>query len=145
MKLARRQGRPLLLIFADVDEMKRINDSLGHVEGDRALVRMADLLRRTFRESDLIARVGGDEFAVLANVAEGHGDAVVERFRKWLRLAAEEEGRERGYPLSVSLGAALFDPAEPCTLEALVERADAEMYREKGRMIPGDSGGGELL
>lgn len=134
LKLARRQERHLLLIFADVDEMKGINDSMGHLEGDRALTRIADLLRRTFRESDLIARIGGDEFAVLAHVPRGSEAAVLGRFRHWLRVAGEDESTERGYPLSLSLGAALFDPAEPpCTLESLIARADAAMYAQKGR------------
>jgi GGDEF domain-containing protein len=66
LKLARRNTKESLLLFCDLDNLKQINDSYGHVEGDGALVRTADTLEQTFRHSDVLARLGGDEFAVLA-------------------------------------------------------------------------------
>jgi predicted signal transduction protein with EAL and GGDEF domain len=66
LKLGRRSGRGMLFILVDVDGLKQINDSLGHSQGDSALRRTAEVLRKTFRNSDVIARMGGDEFAVLA-------------------------------------------------------------------------------
>ncbi len=66
LKKANRIKRGMLLLFADVDDLKKINDSLGHQEGDLALIETANLLKETFREPDIIARIGGDEFVVLA-------------------------------------------------------------------------------
>src|SRR5258706_326325 len=66
LKVARRKAQGLLLFFADVDNLKEINDSHGHREGDFALIQAADALERTFRSSDVIARLGGDEFAIMA-------------------------------------------------------------------------------
>jgi diguanylate cyclase (GGDEF)-like protein len=66
LKTANRANRQMLLAFIDVDGLKKINDTLGHEEGDKALIGTAHIIRNTFRESDIIARLGGDEFAVLA-------------------------------------------------------------------------------
>ena len=132
LKLAKRQNGQLLLLYADLDDMKEINDTRGHAEGDRALVATAGVLRRTFRESDLIARVGGDEFAVLAGLTESDAAPLLERFRERLKTA-RTTGGELPYPISISVGAATFDPAEPCTIEALIARADALMYQDKAR------------
>lgn len=66
LKIAKDMAKNPILLFIDLDNMKLINDTLGHPEGDRALVEVSDVLRKTFRESDIIGRIGGDEFAVLA-------------------------------------------------------------------------------
>lgn len=129
LKMARRQRRRLLLVYGDLDDLKGINDEHGHAEGDRALVATAAVLRRTFRESDLIARVGGDEFAVLAEVAEKDATPILQRLGE--QLDAESLEGERPYSLSMSLGAARFDPDDPCDIKELVARADSLMYREK--------------
>ena len=71
LKLARRSGCDMVLFFIDVDGLKQINDSFGHSEGDNALIRTAEVLRMTFRESDVLARIGGDEFGALAIEASG--------------------------------------------------------------------------
>ncbi|MGD2175133.1 MAG: diguanylate cyclase, partial [Candidatus Brocadiaceae bacterium] len=130
MKVAERAGNEMLLVFADVDGMKWINDTYGHREGDRALTDTADVLRRTFRDSDILARVGGDEFAVLA--IEAGGDSVAEvRGRLQQGLDARNSDPERCYDLALSLGIVHYDPAHPVCLDELMSTADRLMYRDK--------------
>ena len=129
LKLAHRQGEDALLLFCDVDDLKGINDSFGHHEGDLALVRAADALEETFRDSDILARLGGDEFAVLASDASSPGrQAIVPRIEKSLEKANAEEQR---YKLSFSIGVARFDPQTPASLGELMAIADRDMYVHK--------------
>jgi len=130
ISLSRRIERPAALIYFDLDGFKPINDQYGHAEGDRTLADFADMLKRTFRESDVIGRLGGDEFAVLlTNVRLPELDNVVER----LRQAVYEHNNEakRGYDIAFSAGAVPFDPARHADVAALMAEADAEMYRHK--------------
>jgi diguanylate cyclase (GGDEF)-like protein len=130
LRIANRTKRGILLLFADLDGMKRINDTLGHQEGDLALVEVAEVLRETFRESDIIARIGGDEFAIVAIEAEkDSADLLGRRLRE--NLAARNAKGVRRYALSMSLGVARYDPGSPCTLDELLARADRLMYGEK--------------
>jgi diguanylate cyclase (GGDEF)-like protein/PAS domain S-box-containing protein len=130
LSLARRLGRMLVLYFADVDGLKRINDELGHAQGDRALVDVADLLRATFRETDLIARLGGDEFVVLALEApDVDAAASVARFEEHLNQFNRTV--QRPYRLAVSIGVAQHGPDSAESLSALLGRADAGMYQVK--------------
>lgn len=130
LKMAERLRTPLYVLFIDLDGMKWINDHLGHTAGDEALLETANLLKNCFRSSDVIARIGGDEFVVLA-MESGAKDAnrMIERLR-----AALQTRNERGdldFPLSISIGVARFDPSNPLPLEALLEEADRLMYAEK--------------
>jgi diguanylate cyclase (GGDEF)-like protein/PAS domain S-box-containing protein len=129
LKVARRSCSELLLIFADLDGLKPVNDALGHAEGDRALMDAADVLRQTFRDSDIVARLGGDEFAVLAEAGEGSWGTLWRRVQEG--TDAFNRRGERPYRLSISLGCARFGVGDPCDLEALLRRADAAMYQEK--------------
>ncbi len=130
LRIANRTKRGILLLFADLDGMKRINDTLGHREGDLALAETAEVLRQTFRESDIIARIGGDEFAIVAIEAEkDSAEILVRRLRE--NLAARNGKGVRRYDLSMSLGIARYDPGSPCTLDELLARADKLMYGEK--------------
>jgi diguanylate cyclase (GGDEF)-like protein len=132
LKLGRRSGREILLFFADVDGLKQINDELGHAEGDLALVRAGQVLEKTFRDSDVIARFGGDEFAVLALEVSGHSESTI-RARLEQNLK-ELNARHSRYTLSISLGAVRFDPVSPrspTSIEQLMIRADEAMYEEK--------------
>ena len=129
LKLMRRKGQGLLLFFADVDDLKSINDTFGHREGDLALMRTAVALEQTFRNSDIVARLGGDEFASLALEASYKDqDAILRRLEGHLQKASAEELR---YKLSVSVGAARFDPKHCETLENLLAKADQAMYEQK--------------
>jgi len=129
LKMSRRNGQPLLLFFADVDQLKHTNDSFGHDEGDALLLRCAAVMNNTFREADLVARLGGDEFAVLA--AEG-ADHTCEIILSRMESAIKEVNSRGGLtPLSLSLGVARFDPQSPVTLAELLTTADHNMYEEK--------------
>jgi diguanylate cyclase (GGDEF)-like protein len=129
LKLAHRNMQDVLLLFCDVDNLKGINDSFGHREGDLAIIRAADALEETFRDSDIVARLGGDEFAVLASEASiPNRQAIVPRVEKSLEKANAEESR---YELSFSIGMARFDPETTSSLGELMARADKDMYLNK--------------
>jgi diguanylate cyclase (GGDEF)-like protein len=129
LKLARRSGRSLLLFFIDVDGLKEINDVFGHAEGDASLKRMAEALEMTFRDSDVIARWGGDEFAILAIEASGQSaSAIRDRLAEYLNSANH---RDSSYEFSVSLGTARFDPWRPASIRELIAEADQAMYEQK--------------
>lgn len=141
IKTANRMMRRMLLIFADLDGLKEINDNLGHHEGDRAIKETAMVLKATFRESDILSRFGGDEFVALAMLAHSEAIAsVIERVRTNLRDWNKDASRP--YNLSLSLGRAIYDPAKPRDLNELVSEADSDMYKEKHRRrdsrLPGD-------
>ena len=132
LKLGHRSGRAILVFFADVDGLKQINDKFGHKEGDLALVHAAQVLEKTFRDSDVIARFGGDEFAVLALEVSGHSESTIRA--RLDRNLKELNARHSRCTLSISLGAARFDPTSPrspASIEQLMIRADEAMYEEK--------------
>jgi diguanylate cyclase (GGDEF)-like protein/PAS domain S-box-containing protein len=130
MKLAVRSERPLSLVYIDLDHMKAINDTFGHAEGDRALVEVARILEANLRESDFIARIGGDEFCVLLSGGTEEQDrAAIGRVEA--AVDAPNETPARDYELSLSIGFGRFDPAAPCSIEELIGSADAAMYRHK--------------
>src|SRR5437588_11406175 len=131
LKLARRNTKESLLLFCDVDNLKKINDSYGHEEGDLALVRAADVLEQTFRDSDVLARLGGDEFAVLALEASSQYQGVIlDRLEANLERSSASESR---YRLSLSVGVGRFDPERPVSLRELLDQADQAMYEQKGK------------
>lgn len=132
LKMARRQQKAAVLLFCDVDGLKSINDTFGHREGDLALVRAADALEEAFRDSDVLARLGGDEFAVLASdVTREHHHSVLNRLHRAVRKMGKQESR---YDLSMSVGAAWFDPQNPVSLGELMEKADRVMYDQKRKL-----------
>jgi diguanylate cyclase (GGDEF)-like protein len=130
LKLARRTGRGVTMVYLDLDRFKTINDSLGHHVGDRALIKVADILRATFRRSDITARLGGDEFGVLAlEAADESSELLVQRLRE--RVQDFNDSSPEPYRLSVSIGMARQDDDLRVRLEDLVAEADSAMYREK--------------
>jgi diguanylate cyclase (GGDEF)-like protein len=129
LKMAHRNAQQLLLFFCDVNNLKKINDSFGHREGDLALIRAADALEQTFRDSDILARNGGDEFIVLAAVASGQRqETILRRLEKYLKMSSASEKR---YELSLSVGVARFDPKRVVSLGELMSQADQAMYEQK--------------
>lgn len=130
LQIARRTGRTDELLFLDLDGMKRINDKLGHAAGDAALRRTAEVLRAAFRTSDIIARIGGDEFVVLCPDTE---PAAVPTLIAGLerRLGDANAGAAVPWKLALSIGTATADPRNPLTLDELIRAADAAMYRDK--------------
>lgn len=128
LKLTSREGVRSTLIFIDVDNLKYINDTFGHREGDGALQQIAGLLRECFRESDIIGRLGGDEFCVLLSHTSEAGDLLIRKRLVQLIDRSNANGK-RVYELSVSIGA--VDIAGPEELEQQIGRADALMYEHK--------------
>ncbi len=129
LKVATRKEQSLLLLYCDVDNLKKINDSYGHQEGDMALIRAADALEQAFRASDILARLGGDEFVVLATETSGKTEELVlRRLEKNLKELNAEETR---YELSLSIGVARFDPKCAVPLGELMAQADEAMYEQK--------------
>ncbi|NTU51879.1 MAG: sensor domain-containing diguanylate cyclase, partial [Candidatus Aminicenantes bacterium] len=130
IKVAHRTKKEMSLFYADLDNLKSINDSFGHEAGDAALADAADILREAFRDSDIVARLGGDEFVVLAiDVGEGRIPHMVRRLRE--RVQARNARPENDFAVSFSLGIARYDPEEPCSLQDLLALADKRMYQDK--------------
>jgi two-component system, cell cycle response regulator len=130
LKTARRAKREVSLVYIDMDDLKVINDTFGHREGSRALQEIADVLRSTFRSSDIMARIGGDEFVILETYAQpNEAQSSVSRLRDNLRQLNAETGR--AYQLSLSVGVAQVDRDEVPTIDALLTRGDGLMYEEK--------------
>ena len=133
LTLAERSGRNVVLLFLDLNDMKKINDELGHAAGDRALVDTASILRKTFRRSDIIARMGGDEFAVMLTEpsATGIERIVAEHLRQ--TIETHNAPGDSPYRISFSFGMAISEPERRCSLDDLLAIADQRMYREKAR------------
>ena len=130
LEAAKRHHRSLALMFVDLDGLKSINDTKGHATGDWAIAETAYVLRATFRASDLIARMGGDEFCILFEALSAEAVQAAEQ-RLADRLAETNRGPDRPYELSFSTGVAMFDPEAPSTLDELMAQADGKMYESK--------------
>jgi diguanylate cyclase (GGDEF)-like protein len=133
LKLSRRTGRGALLFFSDLDGLKRINDHFGHGEGDAALIFTAQILRETFRDSDVIGRFGGDEFLILAPEISAKSEGTL--LRRLKEKAKSYDTKECRYTYSLSIGVARFDPRSPCLLRDLISRADLALYKQKRRTV----------
>ena len=129
-KLLEREGARSSLVFGDLDDLKHVNDTLGHGEGDRALQEIAQVFRECFRASDIIARIGGDEFCALLTYASESNEAAI-RERLACILEAHNSRPKRLYRLSLSLGIARI--RVPYGIEVELARADAQMYDHKRR------------
>ena len=130
LQTARHEHQTLGLFFMDLNGLKQINDTLGHMAGDEALRDTAQVLRHTFRGSDIVARLGGDEFVALAHL---HGERDVETLCTRLREHLREfnASGSRLYQVDLSIGATLVDASTDQSLEELIARADEAMYQEK--------------
>jgi diguanylate cyclase (GGDEF)-like protein/PAS domain S-box-containing protein len=127
---ARRDGVGVVLLFLDLDGLKQINDGHGHSAGDEAIRALTDVIREVTRESDIAARVGGDEFAMLLfNEDGGAAASVVERIERG--AAAARERSSLRCELSVSVGICEIDPRTPGSIEELLAHADRSMYDTK--------------
>jgi len=127
---ARREHQVLGLFFMDLNGLKQINDTLGHLTGDEALRDTAEVLHNTFRGSDIVARLGGDEFVALAHL---HGERDLETLCARLREQLREfnASKQRPYAVDLSIGATLVDGPADLNLEEFIARADEAMYQEK--------------
>jgi diguanylate cyclase (GGDEF)-like protein len=127
---ARREGRHASLVYIDMDGLKRLNDTHGHEIGSRVIQEVGDILRETFRSSDLIARIGGDEFVVFETsndqIDEGND---VQRLQD--NVTRHNAQQVRDYEISLSIGVASMDSDSSMTLEELLKHGDKTMYQQK--------------
>lgn len=131
MRLAQRSQQPLSVLFIDLDHLKKINDSFGHAAGSAFLVETAEILKQTFRETDVMGRVGGDEFAV---VCQGSHEAIsFAAQRMQLACALRNAESARRFPLSFSIGFVTAEGRTRQSLKELLTEADKAMYEEKRR------------
>jgi diguanylate cyclase (GGDEF)-like protein/putative nucleotidyltransferase with HDIG domain len=127
LERARRSGRPLSVIVGDLDAFKAVNDRFGHAAGDRALERLSGILQAVKRRIDTAARIGGEEFAVIAPDTDHHAAYILaERMRREVRDSFATEP----FPLTISLGIATF-PRHGATAESLIGGADEALYAAK--------------
>jgi len=130
INLCARQGTAVSMVFLDLDKFKPINDQFGHAEGDHALIAFADLMRKSFRDSDVFARIGGDEFVVLlTNTEKDRAADIVARFRG--QVDAYNAQAKRGYDLCFSDGIVSMLPNQDSLVDDLLREADVLMYEKK--------------
>ena len=129
LKIAIRTRKRSLLLYIDMDDLKWINDHYGHKEGDQALIDLSRILKKTFRESDIIARIGGDEFVVLLESNVENDEMFINRLYENIKDCNAKGSQS--YKLSISVGAAPFDPENPISIDELLSKADALMYAQK--------------
>ena len=138
LRIAKRQLNGIYMLYADLDDLKTINDKWGHHEGDLTLMEIAEILKQNYRESDVIARIGGDEFVVLpVGMAGDNIETIIDRLHKAIDFNNTQSSRR--YKLSISAGIAYFDPTDPCSIEDLLDKGDKSMYERK-KMKHKDSG-----
>ncbi|HET7107286.1 MAG TPA: GGDEF domain-containing protein [Candidatus Acidoferrum sp.] len=129
MKLAHGMKKNVLLFFADLDNLKQINDQFGHQEGDQALLKTAEIFRNTFRNSDITARFGGDEFTAL--VIEEYGQTAETISRRLQDNMAELAANNTHYPLSLSVGMTRYTAEMRSSLKRLLAQADQALHKQK--------------
>ena len=128
LKLIRRKGAALL-VYLDLDDLKSINDTFGHPAGNSALVETADILRGCFRQSDILGRLGGDEFCVLMTDAGQHA---ADKLRKRIQQSVQRSNSSKRHRYTLSLSIGIADVPAGCTdVEELISSADAKMYQHK--------------
>ncbi|MGD0893570.1 MAG: sensor domain-containing diguanylate cyclase [Terracidiphilus sp.] len=139
LSVCKRTGRSATLLYFDLNRFKEINDTQGHAAGDEALKTFAAGLLRVFRESDVIGRIGGDEFAVLLTGNSGEAVAeVISRLEEWIRVNIREE--EAGYSIGFSVGCIHFDAEKHPSVGDLMTEADSAMFEHKRAIRDGDAG-----
>ena len=135
---AKRKGLPLSLMVMDLDDLKPVNDTLGHEAGDELLRRGAKVLEKVLRKSDIAVRYGGDEFLVVLPETDLRGAITVRD-----RLKREIQRHNAVYrdkpPLLMSIGVATWDPQSEKSFQQVFAEADADMYREKSKKKPKNS------
>jgi diguanylate cyclase (GGDEF)-like protein len=130
LAMAKRTHQPMALMFLDLDGLKRVNDTLGHAAGDSMITEAAYVMGRTFRASDLIGRVGGDEFCVVFTT---ESEETARLALRRLQQAVDETNGEQGrtFRLALSAGIAMFDPERPSSVDEMMAIADERMYETK--------------
>jgi two-component system, cell cycle response regulator len=130
LKIASRTNRGTLLFFIDIDGMKLINDNFGHKSGDKALIETSKILRQSFRESDIIARIGGDEFVVMAiEINDAFFDTIIKRINEKVELFNKRTSNH--FIISLSIGVTHINIQSTASIEELIAAADSAMYIQK--------------
>ncbi len=130
LKMAKRDNEGFFMLYADLDNLKGINDKFGHLEGDFAIIQIANILTDTYREADIIARLGGDEFAVIPVAYNGDNiNIIISRLQD--NIKSYNAVSNHSYELSLSVGTSYFDPKIPSSLDQMLSKADEEMYEQK--------------
>jgi len=132
LRIARRQGKDSVVMYVDMDDFKQLNDSYGHAAGDRALMAVSRLLQSTVRDCDVVARMGGDEFTILALDADVMGARAIQK-RLDERLALFNASGELPMPLSLTVGHTRVRPSDTSSVIELLARADQLLYARKRR------------
>lgn len=127
--IARRAGQPFSVLFIDMDNLKIINDQMGHSAGSVSIVETAKLLAKNFRDTDIIGRVGGDEFVVAGQFDESESEKAIERIRA--AAAQINSASNHRFAISLSIGSATAVEFSKLSLRNLIASADQAMYREK--------------
>lgn len=130
LDLCARQKLPASLVFLDLNDFKSINDKFGHAEGDKALIAFANQMIITFRDSDVFARYGGDEFVILlTNSSIKSAEDIIDRFQQAIEIHTKENNLD--YGLSFSSGIISVESEKGYSIENLLHEADALMYKQK--------------
>ena len=130
LKSLKRENYIAYLLYADIDNMKHINETYGHLEGDSVIKTVADILQEIYRESDLLARLRNDEFAILpVGFTESDVELINTRLQKKLDEVNSTAGKE--YQISISYGFTEYNPESPCSVEDLLARSEKLMYEQK--------------
>ncbi|MGB2926279.1 MAG: GGDEF domain-containing protein, partial [Limnothrix sp.] len=129
LKLTEHRDLPFSLFFMDVDDLKKINDSLGHEMGDQVILDVTQHLNGCFRKADILARLGGDEFTCFALASKSEAELVIERLER--AIAAFNNLKKRPYKVSISIGYVSFDDYQELSLRELIKQADEKMYKQK--------------
>jgi diguanylate cyclase (GGDEF)-like protein/PAS domain S-box-containing protein len=130
LSLARRKGQDLLLVLADIDGLKQINDTFGHAAGDQVVIDAGNVLKGTYRRVDIIARIGGDEFTAFP-IEAGPDSSEILMNRLQENIAKHNERYTRPFRLSMSVGIGCINPADCPNVQRLLAEADRELYRRK--------------
>jgi diguanylate cyclase (GGDEF)-like protein len=128
--LAKREEKGAMMLYADLDNLKEINDTLGHDEGDRLIRKTADILKSTYRTSDIIARIGGDEFVVFP-IGADEDQAAKTAKRLQENIENFNAKYNKRYKLRLSIGIATYDPNSVQSVDELLAKADSLMYEHK--------------
>jgi diguanylate cyclase (GGDEF)-like protein/PAS domain S-box-containing protein len=130
LKIAKRHKTGMFMLYADMDNLKKINDTFGHDQGDLALIDIAKILKATYRYSDIVARIGGDEFVVFpVETTDDHVELITARLQN--NLDIHNAKKDQGIELSLSVGIAYYDPESTYTVDELMSQADKLMYKQK--------------
>ncbi|WP_025564880.1 sensor domain-containing diguanylate cyclase [Psychromonas sp. SP041] len=133
LKMCRRNKMPITFILFDLDKFKLINDTHGHHEGDFVLSTFAQAMLSSFRDCDVVGRIGGDEFvAMLSNAHEENSEIVLERFSNAIEKI--NETLDKPYKIEYSAGVTYFDYDTDKSIEDMIQDADKAMYEQKKRI-----------